>query len=902
MMRFFLIFAVLQAFGPMAISDGPQAPAYLRCEYRTDPRGIDILWPRLSWIVESSERGQRQTAYRVLVAGTKEGSAADRGDLWDSGKVNSDETTAVVYAGRPLVSHQRCYWKVKLWDKDGKESAWSKPAAWSMGLLSPNEWTAEWIGCDKLREAALTAWPKEQGKFAAPAICLRNGFRIEKPIHSATLYATALGIMDLHINGKRVTDEYFAPGWSDYSKRVYYRTYDVTELLRQGGNVWNATLADGWYSGHISRVKGKRPRFRGQLRIEYADGTSETIVTDKSWRAAVGATLEAELWMGETYDARREANYSQRVDIGAEMTPKVESHPGPPVRVFEEFAAQKITEPKPGVYVWDFGQNFAGICRLTISGEAGQNIVLRFAERLAPDGTVYTKNLGAAKATDTYICRGEGVEVWQPRFTFHGFQYVEIVGLKRPPAKETLVGLGLSSDTPVVGDFSCSDPMLSRLHKNIYYGQRSNFIDVPTDCPQRSERLGWTGDAQVFVRTATLNTDVQTFFTKWLAAVDDGQRVDGQFPCVAPSNAGADRDGGPAWADAGTICPWTIYEVYGDRRVLEQRYVSMMRYIEFCKNRCTSDLLPPKQFHCFGDWLNIKAESPHDVIYMAYFAHSTKLTAKAAEALGKTKDAARLNTLFEKIKASFNRAYVGPDGRIKGNTQTAYALALTCDLFDGEKQKLAAKYLADDIAARNWHLSTGFIGTKDLLPALSKVGRNDVAYRLLHNDTFPSWGFSIKHGATTIWERWDGWTPEHGFQDPGMNSFNHYSFGAVYQWMVENIGGIRTQGPGYKQIIIAPSIDDKLTWAKVGYRSIRGQIAVEWKNGGGKLTVNVTIPANTTATVRLPTNNPNTITESGLPAAKSPGVTPLGVQDSKACFTIQSGAYSFIFPYSTNSR
>ncbi len=485
--------------------------------------------------------------------------------------------------------------------------------------------------------------------------------------------------------------------------------------------------------------------------------------------------------------------------------------------------------------------------------------------------------------------------MWQPRFTFHGFQYIEVTGLSGKPARDTVVGVALSSDTPVVGDFTCSDPMLNQLHNNIYWTQRANFIDIPTDCPQRDERLGWTGDAQVYVRTATLNTDVQAFFTKWLVDLDDGQRADGQFPCVAPSVVAGD-DGGPAWADAGVICPWTIYEVYGDRRVLERHYDSMKRFIEFCRQRSTPDLLPPEKFHCFGDWLSIKADTPKDVIYTAYFAYSAELMARTADVLGKTDDAKEYNALFERINAAFNKAYVAADGRIKGDTQTGYVLALTFDLVQGEQAKLAAQYLVEDIEKRDWHLSTGFIGTKDLMLVLSKIGRTDVAYRLLHNETFPSWGFSIKHGATSIWERWDGWTPEKGFQDPGMNSFAHYSFGAVYQWMVENIGGIRSAAPACKELLIAPKPDGQVKSAAVAYRGIRGLIATDWQQRDGKFVFNVTVPANSTAQVALPAKAAADITESGHPLAQSPGVQVLRLDGPNVILAIGSGRYAFEMP------
>jgi alpha-L-rhamnosidase len=1045
------------------------APAYLRCEYLVDPLGIDEPAPRLSWVVESGERGQRQTAWRLLVGSSEERLRQERGDLWDSGKVASDETIGAVYGGQPLVSHQRCFWTVKVWDKDGHESAWSKPAMWSMGLLQPADWKAEWVGYDKARQRNLpeaplstakwiwhaadepgkvpkcqrlfyytftlpedvkvkqaevcasaddgmkfainahlrltteakndswrqarkaqvaaelkpgrnelrvlvenakpgdagliarltialedgriiehstgdswkstdrpgddwmngpldaSAWPavrvlgdygaKPWGKlqftdlFLPPAPCLRKEFRIDKPVARATLYATALGLVELHLNGQRVGDDYFTPGWTDYNKRVYYRTYDVTSQVRRGDNTLGAVLADGWFSGYIGYrgnrdLYGKSPRVRAQLHLEYADGSTAEVATGPDWKAATGPVLEADFLKGETYDARLECPgwdapggddlHWEPVAVGSdEAHPLVQAHPGPPVRAIQEFRARKITQPKPGVFVLDLGQNFAGVPRLKVSGKPGQKITLRFAERLNPDGTIYTVNLRSARATDTYICKGQGTEVWQPRFTFHGFQYIEVTGLRGKPSKDTVIGVALSSDTPVVGAFTCSDPMLNQLHNNIYWTQRANFIDIPTDCPQRDERMGWTGDAQVYIRTATLNTDVEAFFTKWLVDLDDGQRADGQFPCVAPCVV-AGNDGGPAWADAGVICPWTIYEAYGDRRALERHYGAMKRFINFCLERSTRELLPPPKYHCFGDWLSIQADTPKEVIYLAYLAQSTRLTARAAEVLGQTVEAAQYRAVFQGLRNVFNTAYVSPDGHIKGDTQAGYVLALAFDLVEGEQAKLAAKYLVEDIEQRGWHLSTGFIGTKDLMLVLSKIGRPDVAYRLLHNDTFPSWGFSIKHGATSIWERWDGWTPEKGFQDAGMNSFAHYSFGAVYQWMVENLGGIRSAAPSYKELLIAPPQDEKLKSAAVAYRSIRGLIATDWREKGGKQLFNVTIPANTTAQLALPARSVADITESGHPLAQAPGVQFLRLDGPKVILAVGSGQYSFV--------
>ncbi len=1013
----------LAIFATIALACAAQAvvkPVALQCEYRDNPLGIDETMPRLSWKLEATEHDQRQTAYQVLVSTSE---LVKSGDLWDSGKITSDETSAIYYHGTPLKTGQHCYWKVQVWDRDGKPSGWSKPAHWSMGLLQQSDWKGDWIGYDKARNSSgadapldgakwiwfandkgpkfpkakryfmsaievpksakiakaelylsaddlcsfningqqvsqggdnlvnrcvlldvtpqikpgdnilraevenasvgpagliakliVTAadgqkytertdeswhatdngganwhkraigdkdWPFAQvvgdygvapwGKLKYSALSLppppyfRRSFDVLKKLNRATLYATALGDCDLYIDGTRISDDRFTPGWTDYTKRVYYRTYDVTKLVHANRNMIGAILADGWYSGYIGWGQkrdhyGKQPRFRAQLQLDYADGTTQTIATDSTWRAALGPICEADFLMGETYDARMpdtfaEASYRElawdNVVTGAEMHPQIQAHPGPAVTTFAKITPIKLSEPKRGHYVFNLGQNFAGVVRLKVRGQPGQKITLRFAERLNPDGTVYTTNLRGALATDTYICRGGGEETWEPRFTFHGFQYVEITGLKKSPTLDTITGIALSSDTPRVGSFESSDPMLNKLVSNIYWTQRANSIEIPTDCPQRDERLGWTGDAEVYCRAATLNCDEHAFYSKWLVDLDDAQRQDGQFPMVAPLKIAGD-DGGPAWADAGVICPVTMYYVYNDRRILERHYPAMTKFIEFCKNRGTPDLLPPDKFHCFGDWLNVGADTPKEVLYEAFFAYSTKLVAKAAEALGKPQDAAKYNELFNQIKAAFNKAYVHDDGTIQGNTQTCYALAISFGLLDPDKEKVAGEHLVADIEKHNWHLTTGFIGTKNMMLALAKLGRDDVAYRLIHNRTFPSWGFSIEHGATSIWERWDGWTPEKGFQDAGMNSFAHYSFGAVYQWMVENIGGIHSDGPGYKHLVIAPAPDGKMTSAKTSYDSIHGLISTDWKLEKGKFKLDVTIPPNTTAQVIFP--------------------------------------------------
>ena len=1040
-------------------------PERLRCEYRQDPKGIDVTSPRLSWTLTSSQREQRQTAYRILVASSMNTLQQDQGDLWDTGKIQSDETVAVIYAGSSLTSGMECFWKVKVWDKGGVESNWSTPSEWSMGLLNQSDWQAQWIGYDPsetvqttpsvlgqakwiwtdataaqgtqpatryfrrsfqipgdwnlesaicyitaddsftlyvngqsvfnnsshtiLNQVDLTShlqpgdnllaveaanagssnnpaglvvaldiksqaqqqmalvsnnqwrfslqsipnwqtvafddsswssafasvdfgqapWQGSTPQFLPPARYLRHEYTVaDKPIRRASLYVTALGMYQLYINGQRISTDYFSPGWTDYEKRIYYRTYDVTSSLQSGSNAIGAILGDGWFAGYVGYARernhyGQYLRLYCQLSVEYEDDTTQTISSGPNWKASLGPIEYGDFLQGEYYDARKELTGWDNpgfddagwhsVTVGStEVSPAVQAAVTEPVVIFEEITPVSVSEPVSGTYVFDMGQNFAGVVRLKVQGQAGRKIQLRHAERLNPDGTIYTENLRSAAATDTYICKGNGLETWQPYFTFHGFQYVELTGLDSTPSLDTITGLALSNDTPTTGTFQCSDDVVNKIQSNSVWTQRANFIDIPTDCPQRDERLGWTGDAQVYINTAAYHNDVQTFFKKWIIDLNDAQRGDGQFPTVAPLKVSG-GDGGPAWADAGVICPWTVYKMYGDKQIIENSYDAMKKFMDFMINRSTSEPRPPANYHCFGDWVNIDDNTPHDVIYMAYFGYCANLMAQMATDLGHTADATAYRQLFDRIKTSFKNNYVDADGKIDGDSQCAYVLAIAYDLLDEPMAKRAAHHLIRRVREEDWHLSTGFVGTKDLMLALAKIGRNDVAYRLLHNDTFPSWGFSIKHGATSIWERWNGWTPEDGFNTPVMNSFAHYAFGAVCQWIFENIGGIQTNGPGFKHILLKPQPGGKLTWAKTNFQSVRGNIMTDWKLTGQVFDCQVTIPPNTTATVYIPAPSANVVTESGQPAGQAQGVTFVKFEDGFAIYEIQSGSYSF---------
>ena len=874
----------------------------LRCEYLKDPLGIDSAQPRLTWVIQSHERGQRQTAYEVLVSSSAAALENDRGDVWDSGKVASDETAHIAYAGKPLASRQVCCWKVRAWDRDGKPSAWSKTARWEMGLLKPADWSAQWIEAKKL-------WGKAAGAPAAgPVPILRKSFTLaDKSVASARLYTTALGLYEMHVNGQRVGDHVLAPDWTDYRKRVHYDVYDVASLLKQGDNAVAALLGSGWYCGHIGnggfQFFGSAPALLAQLEVTYSDGTVERIVTDAAWRVHASPILGSDFMLGESYDATKEVSGWDSPGLDARSWPAATVRKEParllegqvmqPVRQIGELKPKSITEPRPGQFVLDMGQNMVGVVRLKVSARAGTKLTLRHAEMLNKDGTLYTTNLRSAASIDTYVCKGSGVEVWQPTFTFHGFRYVELTGLPGKPEADAVTGIVLGSDTPRTGEFACSDPRINQLYSNICWGQRGNYLSIPTDCPQRDERLGWMGDAQVFVRTAAMNADVAAFFTKWLVDVDDGQTADGAFSDVNPNTMGCGSV--PAWADAGVICPWTIYQVYGDKRILERHLPAMTAWVEWCRKHSTGLVRDKDRGNDYGDWLAIGSDTPKDLIGTAYFAYSTDLVAKSYKAVGNEALAAKYEKLFREIKAAFNKRYVKPDGRIVGNTQCCYAMALKFDLLPEELRSKAVQYLQDDIKAKGWHLSTGFVGVSYLLPVLTGAGKLDTAYHLLMQDTFPSWLFSVKQGATTIWERWDGWTPERGFQDPGMNSFNHYSLGSCGQWLYDSVAGIGldAEKPGFRHVVIHPRVGGGLTSACGSLRSIRGLITSSWAVKNGLFSLEVTLPANTTATVYVPAANAAAVQESGKPAAESVGVKLLRAEGGEVVFEVQSGSYTF---------
>ncbi len=900
----------------------------LRCEYLTDPLGLDCRTPRLSWVLRDDRRGAAQQAYQILVADDAAKLAADEGNLWDTGRVASGETAQIEYAGRPLAARMQVWWKVRVWDRDNLPTTWSFPARWTMGLLQPSDWQARWIG---------DPTPPPDGYEPLPATLLRKAFAAAaEPPRRATVYVTALGLYELHLNGQRVGDRVLTPEWTDYHRRVQYQTYDVTKLLRDGDNVLGVMLADGWYAGKIGltsivpggpprAIYGRRLRLLLQLEVENADGQVQRIVTDDTWRTTnEGPVRVGDLLDGEVYDARRElpgwdapgfdaaAWTAARIFEPPTSAPagggklQIVAQPNEPIRIVQDVKPAGMIEPKPGVYIFDLGQNIPGWCRLKVRGPAGTTITLRHAEVLNPDGTLYTANLRGAAQTDKYTLRGDGDEVFEPRFTYHGFRYVEVTGLPEKPALDALVGRAFCSAPPRVGYFECSDGQLNRLMENILWTQRANMMSVPTDCPQRDERMGWMGDITAFGQTACYTMDMAAFYTKWLADVRDAQTADGRYPDFAPQpfDPNVRFSGVPAWGDAGVVVPWRQYVNYGDRRLIAEHFESMRRWVDWIHANNPNLLWQQKRGNDYGDWLNADtlklegwpakgAEMPKEVFATAFFAQSADLLARMALVIDKTDEAQRYRQLANDIRAAFQKAYVEADGKMTGDTQAGYAIALAFNLMPDELRPAAVQRMIGCFEKYHGLISTGFLSTICLMNELSRAGRADEAYRLLNNRAMPSWRYPIEHGATTIWERWDGFVEGRGFQDPGMNSFNHWAFGSVAEWMFRTIGGIQPdeQQPGYRHFLIRPVPGGGLTWAEARYDSLRGPIRTRWEVTAERFTLELTVPANTSATVYLPTTKLDSVTDGGSPIAQQTDIESLGVQDGAAAFRVQAGMY-----------
>ena len=733
--------------------------------------------------------------------------------------------------------------------------------------------TAKWIA------SAVYGGPRT----TAPVPYFRNTFNITSPIKQAQLHITALGLYECEINGQLVGDAVLAPGWTEFRKRVYFQTYEVTKFLSSGENAIGVLLGDGWYAGHIveknRQFYGERPQLLVQLEITLESGETILIGSDSTWKTSVGPILESDLMMGEAYDARRElgdwsnANYDDSTWQPAHLAPVpdivIERSPGPGVKRHEILPGSQVNRNtwKPKSFIYDFKQTLTGRLRITVHGKRGTNLKIRHAEILEKDGTLYTANLRTARATDCYTLKGADSETWEPRFTFHGFRYAEISwqGEAEDVNIDQIESVVLHSDTPTTGKFSCSHPLLNQLEHNIIWGQKSNFLEVPTDCPQRDERAGWTGDAQVFIRTAAFHMDVQGFFHKWLKDMRDDQGKDGAISCYIPSTGsfGLVGDGGPAWADAALICPWTIYRCYNDLEILRDHYDCMKGYIDFLTKHKVKDGIRSHPdvdgWGGFGDWLALDGSgtafggTAKDLIGTAFYANNADIMAKTSELLGKKAEAIHYRDLHETIVKAFQARYITQDGLVTGGTQTSYVLALHFGLVPEKLRANSGRELVRLIERNGMHLGTGFVGTPYLLHALEASGHLDIAYKLLEQETFPSWLFPVKNGATTIWEHWDGWTAEKGIRDPQMNSFNHYAYGAVGDWMVSTVAGLELDPveAGYKKIVFKPRPGGSITWAKATLKTPQGKVGIHWELKNEELHLDLTVPAGSEAALSL---------------------------------------------------
>lgn len=897
-------------------------PFGLRCEHRATPLGIDEPAPRLSWRLASEHRGDDPVAYRVRVAEHCEGLDEGGQLLWDTGRVSDPGAIAVHYAGPALRGRTRYHWRVSVWP--GGPSAPTEATSWfETAFIDAGAWRASWITHDPHRVDVMDA--PTDGEFAlddhglSPCPVLRRTFT-GSPGTRARLHVSARGLYEVRLNGVRVGDAELAPGWTDYRRRVQYQTYDVGELLREGENVLAATLADGWWSGFVGFEPrragahyGSFPQFLAELHLTGTDGRSTAIVTDDSWRTGTGVVRHADLLMGECHDLRYAADgwelpgfddsgWSPALITDTDHRLLVASV-DEPVRAMAELRPCSVTRTSADTHLVDFGQNLAGRVRLRIARlAAGARVVIRHAEALDASRRLYTANLRTAAATDVLVGDGRRDIVFEPRFTYHGFRYAEISGV--PELTESdVVAVALHSDTPWAGEFDCSDAELRQLHDCVAWGQRSNFVSVPTDCPQRDERLGWLADAQVFLPTAALNADVAAFFTKWLRDVDDARTPDGGFTNVAPRLVGVADEGAPGWGDAGVIIPWHLYRTYDDPRFLERALAGMCAWVDLIHRHNKELVWRRRVGPHFSDWLAPGTPTPRDVVATAYFAHSARLTARAADALGRNEAGNHYHRLADDIRRAFTEHFVtvdrGADGlsvvRVAGDTQSGYLLALGFELLPAELVGPAARRLAELVESAGPALLTGFLGVALAAPVLDAHGRADLAHALLRREEVPSWRFPLRHGATTIWERWDGWTPGAGFCAPSMNSFNHYALGSIGEWLYRGVAGLDQvpDSTGYRHLRVRPR-PGSLRYASARHTSVRGTVEVAWERNGGLLTLRVRVPPGAVADVHVPTTDPCSVHESGaVPSVDDPHVTLIATGPDHVVYRVSSGVYRF---------
>ncbi len=900
-----LTLAVFIPAGDMVLAQCPGATKLTVSEGFVNPMGFYDATPTFSWQLPQDGTVKQQSAYRIVAASTAS-LLPDNTDLWDSGKVENSQSVWIPYHGKALSSRQHVYWQVKYWDQQGRASKWSDPAKFELGLLHNADWSGRWISMKQDVTVQQVSYTPEY---------LRKEFVLPAKVTTARLYITAKGLYEVYLNGQRVGRDYMAPGWTPYHHRIETLTYDVTPYLREGNNTIGAILGEGWYAGRLMRRKTSfpevKPQLLLQLEMEQADGHIQILVTDKDWKATdKGPIRFSGIYDGEVYDARLEmygwnqAGYDDKAwtpvhseGITGDILLVPKRHY--PVRVTESLPTLEISEPQPGQFVFDLGQNMVGWPQLNIPVQADKTIKVRVAEMLQKDGTLYTANYRNAKSTDYYTGTEDGMVTWHPTFTFHGFRYVELSGFPVgvQPQKSWVTGKVLHSDFSSSGYFTSSHAKLNQLQKNITWGQRGNYLDIPTDCPQRNERLGWTGDAQVFCPTSLFNYDVHSFWASWLQSTREEQYDDGLIPHVVPNVL--DSKGSPGWGDVAVVSPWDVYVRTGNREILEDNYDMMQRWTD-AYAREAKDYIVYRRGYC--DWLqpypqnqdSRRADTPMEVIATAYFGRCTAIMEWAATVLGREKEAEQYKKQFAAIRRAFSRAFFDQSGKLttKIPTQTAYLMALGFDLLEPKLRDGAIRNLLELIEAADGHLRTGFLGTPLIAFVLDDCGQTDVAYQVLFKETYPSWFYSINQGATTMWERWNSYSHEHGFGDAGMNSFNHYAYGAIGQWMVERIAGLAPdpEHPGYKHFYIQPRLGDPLTLAEAELQTPYGKAKSAWRQSSEGLIIEAMVPPNTTATLVVPKLG------EGVPKVTESGKScQLIRQGNRFLYKLEPGQYTFNF-------
>ncbi|HMD62046.1 MAG TPA: family 78 glycoside hydrolase catalytic domain [Opitutaceae bacterium] len=887
----------------------------LRCEYLVDPQGIDAARPRLGWIMHSDRRGAAQTAYQVLVASPPQMLDRGIGDLWDSGKVDSPDSIQVGYQGQPLVSLRTCYWKVCVWDQWGDASRWSKPAQWSMGMLGAGDWRAKWIGRDPAADqGGARAHEGESRRLAAR--WLRKEFPVAKNIARASVCYSGLGWSELYVNGSRIGDEVLSPALSDYRKRVFYVTRDVSSALRLGTNAIGVVLGNGrFFAPRLTDPKTETygaPKLLLQLHIDYEDGSSEDVVTDETWRlSADGPIVANNEYDGDEYDARREFAGWDRPgfrDASWRDAELVEAPGGvmsapmiDPIRVTGVIKPAAVTEPKPGTFVFDLGQNIAGWCLLRVSGPSGRQVRLRFSERLREDGTLYTDNLRSAKATDLYTLKGGGPEAYEPRFTLHGFRYVEVTGYPGTPAAGAIEGHVVGDDLEAAGEFACSNPLLNRIYRNVVWGVRGNYRSIPTDCPQRDERQGWLGDRSAESRGEAYLFRNNALYAKWVQDMADAQRGDGAVPDVCPAYWAFYNDS-VTWPSSIAIIPGALLDQDADRGLIERAYPAIARWLGHQIGLVQGNV---STRDTYADWCE-PPESPElihskdpsrktagPIMATTYLYHCLQLGARYAKILGNPDDAKRFEEEAQSLRQGLNDRFFRRDlGQYDNGSATSFILPLAFDMVpEGDRARVAERLVEKIMKDNNGHGSHGLVGGQWVNRVLTRCGHGDVAYAMATQTTYPSLGYMVTRGATTVWELWNGDTAE-----PSMNSGNHVMLvGDLVTWLYEDIAGIAPDedAPGFRHILMRPTPVGDLTSVKASYRSLYGTISSEWRRQGATFSLDVTVPANATATVFVPTRSAADVTESGKPAAKADGVRFLRSEGAAAAYEIGSGTYHF---------